>query len=62
MICDQHDIQKVLPQVAFVSESILKRADWAALLEDLSEHVHVKRVPQGWIHASQHNVMLRLVG
>lgn len=61
MICDRPEIQIRLPQIIFVSQSILRVPEWADVCANLPRNVYVKRMPSSWNTAQQLVVIIRLL-
>ena len=61
MICDRPEIQIRLPQIIFVSQSILRVPEWGDVCANLPRNVYVKRMPSSWNTAQQLVVIIRLL-
>lgn len=62
IVCDDSSIQPLLPQVIFVGDKTLTREQWRTLSEQLPHNVYVKRLPKAWNNATQHRVIMRMLG
>ena len=61
MICNNHEIQKLLPQVIIVPQRILPIAAWTAIDNELPENVYLARQPSMWVNATLYAKILRLL-
>ena len=52
MICNNTEIQKLLPQVIIVPERVLPIAAWRAIDNELPENVYLVRQPSMWVTAT----------
>ena len=62
IICSDPHIQRLMPQVVFISE---KHATWVVMQEiwqNLPPNIFVKRKKSGWTDAEQHRTIIELIG
>ena len=62
LICTDPAIQRILPQVIFVSEKHITWDEMEDLWASLPNNVYLKRMKKGWTNQKQHILIIRLLG
>ena len=62
LICTDPEIQSILPQVIFVSDSHVNWEEMQLLWPILPDNVYLRRQKKGWNNRKQHIVIIRMLG